>query len=126
MAAATSSTALTPPRKPTWYEEFLIAGLSAVGAICFTNPIDVVKTRMTLQGGSGCESKYPNVATALWRIGRDEGIAGLQRGLPASCLWQFSNVSVRFGVYAAAKQSTGVNDASPFAKWLASLGLAGV
>jgi len=111
---------------PPWYEEFVIAGLSAVGAICFTNPVDVVKTRMTLQAAGG-SSQYPNVLTALWRIGRDEGLTGLQRGLPASCLWQFSNVSVRFGVYGAAKQMTGVDDAeSPLAKFVASLGLAGL
>ena len=122
-----AASVVSPP-KPPWYEEFLIAGLSAVGAICFTNPIDVVKTRMTLQGGArgAGPAEYPNVFTALLKIGREEGLAGLQRGLPASCLWQFSNVSVRFGVYSVAKQSTGVNDASPFAKWLASLGLAGI
>ena len=120
-------TAASPPRKPPWYEEFMIAGLSAVGAICFTNPVDVVKTRMTLQQSAGAAQPYPNVATALIRIGREGGLAGLQRGLGPSCFWQFSNVSVRFGVYAAAKQQTGVSEAqSPFAKWVASLGLAGV
>jgi len=64
----------------------------------------------------------------LMSIGRTEGLAGLQRGLTASCFWQFSNVSVRFGVYASAKKFTGVStgDASPFIKWLQSLGLAGI
>jgi len=58
--------------------------------------------------------------------GRAEGLAGLQRGLGPSCLWQFSNVSVRFGVYASAKRFTGVDGASqsPLVKWVASLGLA--
>ena len=107
------------------WEEFVIAGSAAVGSICITNPIDVVKTRMTLQGQGGA-NPYPNVLSALMQIGRAEGIAGLQRGLPASCLWQFSNVSVRFGVYNAAKQATGVAESSPFVKWLQSLGLAGV
>ena len=112
---------------PPAYEEFVIAGSAAVGAICFTNPIDVVKTRMTLQAASGSKQPYPNVASALLKIGRSEGIAGLQRGLPASCLWQFSNVSVRFGVYASAKTYAGVNDsASPLTKYLISLGLAGI
>ena len=115
--------------KPPWYEEFFIAGFAAVGSICFTNPIDVVKTRMTLQGQGG-SNPYPNVFSALVHIGRTEGIAGLQKGLPASCLWQFSNVSVRFGVYGVAKRATGVGDvtteSSPFVKWLKSMGLAGV
>ena len=112
---------------PPWYEEFLISGFAAVGSICFTNPIDVVKTRMTLQGHGGA-NPYPNVFSALVHIGRTEGVAGLQRGLPASCLWQFSNVSVRFGVYGTAKRLTGVGDSQqqPFVKWIKSLGLAGV
>lgn len=84
---------------------------------------------MTLQGRSG-SNPYPNVFSALIQIGRAEGLAGLQSGLPASCLWQFSNVSVRFGVYAVAKRATGVanraDDASPLLKWLKSLGLAGI
>ena len=108
-----------------WWEEFLIAGLSAVGAICFTNPVDVVKTRMTLQTQKGAKQPYPNVFAALYSIGKREGISGLQRGLPASCLWQFSNVSVRFGVYASSKNLI-APDTSPFAKWLQSLVLAGV
>ena len=109
-----------------WYGEFLVAGTSAVGAICFTNPIDVVKTRMTLQGEGGSASQFGNPASALLRIGRTEGIAGLQRGLGPSCLWQFSNVSVRFGVYSSAKRLTGVEDQTPFRKWLSSLGLAAI
>ena len=113
------------PPPPPWYEEFLIAGLAAVGSICFTNPIDVVKTRMTLQGKGGA-NPYPSVLSALMHIGRAEGLLGLQRGLPASCLWQFSNVSVRFGVYGVAKQVAHVDNSSPFAKWLQSLGLAGI
>ena len=117
--------AAAPAKSPPWYEEFFIAGFAAVGSICFTNPIDVVKTRMTVQGPVGPIS---NPLQGLVHIGRTEGLLGLQRGLPASCLWQFSNVSVRFGVYGVAKTATGVADVkeSPFAKWLKSLGLAGV
>ena len=83
---------------------------------------------MTLQSQTGGKQPYPNVLSALVQIGRAEGLTGLQRGLPASCLWQFSNVSVRFGVYGVAKQMAGVADdgASPFTKWLKSLGLAGI
>ena len=81
---------------------------------------------MTLQASHGGAQPYPNVGAALLKIGQSEGLAGLQRGLSASCLWQFSNVSVRFGVYATAKDKAGVNNASsPFGKYLASLGLAG-
>lgn len=111
-----------------WYSEFIIAGSAAVGAICFTNPIDVVKTRMTLQGEGGTQPQFSNPISALMRIGRSEGIASLQRGLGPSCLWQFANVSVRFGVYASAKKVVGLEGQSKpaFQKWLASLGLAAI
>ena len=117
---------MSAENKAPWYEEFLIAGAAAVGSICFTNPIDVVKTRMALQGQAGGAQPYSNVFSALVQIGRAEGLSGLQRGLPASCLWQFSNVSVRFGVYGMAKGAAGVADDSPFTKWVKSLGLAGI
>ena len=116
--------AAAPAKSPPLYEEFFIAGFAAVGSICFTNPIDVVKTRMTVQGPVG------PISNPLQGLGHIEhrGTARLAARLPASCLWQFSNVSVRFGVYGVAKTATGVADAkeSPLAKWLKSLGLAGV
>ena len=112
-------------RRP-WYGEFLVAGTSAVGAICITNPIDVVKTRMTLQGEAGGATKFRDPISALLQIGRSEGIAGLQRGLGPSCLWQFSNVSVRFGVYSNAKTMVVSENSSPLRKWLHSLGLAAI
>ena len=111
-----------------WWGEFMCAGTSAVMAICVTNPIDVVKTRMQLQGqlGKG-QSPYAGVFDALFQIGRREGVRGLWAGLVPSCWWQFSNVSVRFGVYSAAKRLTGVaDDPSPLRKWAQSVGLAGV
>lgn len=106
-----------------WYAEFVIAGSAAVGAICVTNPIDVVKTRMTLHTHN---SLLANPLSHLLRIGRTEGVSALQRGLLPSCFWQFSNVSVRFGVYAVAKSATRLDDQSPLRKWIASLGLAAV
>jgi solute carrier family 25 protein 34/35 len=112
------------PSRP-WWTEFVTAGTSAVLAICITNPIDVVKTRMTLQGQAG-SVVHNDPLSALVQIGRAEGIGALQRGLPASCLWQFSNVSVRFGVYAVAKRRASVEKLSPFQRWVQSLGLAAV
>lgn len=111
-----------------WWGEFLCAGTSAVLAICCTNPVDVVKTRMQLQGQlNRGASPYRGVGSALLQIGQAEGLRGLQRGLVPACFWQFSNVSVRFGVYSYAKQQAGVKQqASPLLRWVESLGLAGL
>lgn len=104
----------------------MTAGTSAVLSICFCNPVDVVKTRMALQMGKAAQP-YRNVPQALYQIAATEGVAGLQRGLGPACIWQFSNVSVRFGVYALAKEHLGMDQAADgFLKWLRSLGLAAV
>lgn len=111
-----------------WWGEFVCAGSAAVLAICFTNPVDVVKTRLVLQGqlGQGA-TPYRGVIPSLFQIGRAEGWRGLQLGLPPACLWQFSNVSVRFGVYSIAKQRLGAGqEVSPVLRWLQSMGIAAV
>ena len=55
-------------KRPIW-GEFLCAGTSAVMAICINNPIDVIKTRIQLQGqlGQG-RSLYTGVFDALWQM----------------------------------------------------------
>ena len=91
-----------------------------------TNPVDVIKTRMQVQGPVG---PLRGTLHGLAHVGRTEGVRGLQRGLGPSCLWQFSNVSVRFGVYGSVKRLSGVDDnsgLSPLRKWAQSLGIAAV
>lgn len=104
--------------------EFINAGVAAMGAICLTNPVDVVKTRMVTHQRMAAQP-YQGVADALAKIAKAEGLAGLQRGLAPACAWQFSNVSMRFGVYGVAKgRIKPPDDASPLQKYLASLGMA--
>lgn len=38
--------------------ELLLGGIAAVGAGCFTNPLEVVKIRMQLQGELQSRGKY--------------------------------------------------------------------
>jgi solute carrier family 25 protein 34/35 len=108
------------------WSEFLLGGSAAVMAICFTNPIDVVKTRMQLQGElNKGKSPYRGVFHALITIGKNEGVKGLQSGLPASCIWQFSNVAVRFGVYGVAKHHFDINEGTQY-RYAKSMGLAAI
>lgn len=100
------------------HREFLNSGLAAVGAIVFTNPLDVVRTRLQLQGQlqrNPAKKTYRGVGHALYRIGRQEGVRGLQRGLTPACFLQFSNVSMRFGAYNVSKSLFNLNESARYA-----------
>ncbi|KAJ9436335.1 Mitochondrial substrate carrier family protein ucpB [Diplonema papillatum] len=92
--------------------EFLISGASAMLAITFTNPMDVVKTRLQLQGQGGKPKVYNGVSGALSRIWKEEGLRGLNRGLSAAYLLQFTNVGTRFGGYDLVKKLLGIEPGS--------------
>uniref|UniRef100_UPI00398F639D solute carrier family 25 member 35 n=1 Tax=Pristiophorus japonicus TaxID=55135 RepID=UPI00398F639D len=86
--------------------DFVLSGLAACGACVFTHPLEVVKTRMQLQGELQRRGSYPvhyrsvlQAARAVWRA---DGPRALQRGLAAGLLYQFGMNGVRLGAYAAA------------------------
>lgn len=72
---------------------FVSGGMAACFAVTVTNPLEVVKTRLQLQGELASRSQvkrvYTGVFQALGVIGRNEGLKGLQRGLlTAVCMHQ--------------------------------------
>lgn len=75
------------------YTGFLIAGLSSAGATVITNPLEVVKTRMQLQGELAAKGThiepYRNVFQAFYKIAKNDGYFGLQKGLSAALCFQF-------------------------------------
>ncbi|KAJ6652380.1 hypothetical protein lerEdw1_011610 [Lerista edwardsae] len=83
--------------------DFLLGGVAACGACLFTNPLEVVKTRMQLQGelrAPGTYARhYRNVFHAFYTIGRVDGLAALQRGLLPALVYQFSMNGIRLGTY---------------------------
>ena len=81
--------------------EFSIGALSAIAAGTITNPIEVVKTRIQLQGELKKKGQYTvhyrNFLHAVYTIGKTEGIFALQKGLvPALGFQAFMN-GVRLG-----------------------------
>ncbi|XP_072447641.1 solute carrier family 25 member 35 [Chiloscyllium punctatum] len=83
--------------------EFLMAGVAACGACVLTNPLEVVKTRMQLQGELRPRGSYPrlyrNVFHAAATICRADGWAALQRGLLPALIYQFLMNGIRLGTY---------------------------
>uniref|UniRef100_A0A7S0YU59 ADP,ATP carrier protein n=1 Tax=Hemiselmis tepida TaxID=464990 RepID=A0A7S0YU59_9CRYP len=85
-------------------EGMLIAGVGPAGAAVFSNPFDVAKVRMQLQGeaSSGGKAKnkvFCNVWECLYKTGHNEGIRGLQKGLSASIIREGSKNFFRIGLF---------------------------
>lgn len=89
--------------------DFVLSGTAACGACLFTNPLEVVKTRMQLQGELQSRGTYQvyyrNVFHAFYTIGKVEGLSGLQKGLTPGLVYQFFMNGVRLGSYAIIESS---------------------
>jgi hypothetical protein len=75
------------PRQLTLLGSFLASSLSACAACLFTNPMEVIKTRLQLDGEGAAAAaaraprQYTGIADALRKIAAQEGVRGLQAGL---------------------------------------------
>ncbi|KAI8997739.1 mitochondrial carrier domain-containing protein [Pilobolus umbonatus] len=85
---------------------FVIGGLAACGAVTFTNPWEVVKTRLQLQGElvkAGALTKaarpYHNSIQGLKVVFQHEGLRGAQRGLCVAYIYQICLNGSRIGLY---------------------------
>ncbi|XP_041748149.1 solute carrier family 25 member 34 isoform X2 [Coregonus clupeaformis] len=100
-AASVPSPQLPPALWPPL--DFALGALSCCGACVFTNPLEVVKTRLQLQGELRARGTYQRhyrgVVQALWVVGRTDGLRGLQKGLSAGLMYQGLMNGVRLGFY---------------------------
>ncbi|XP_051516038.1 solute carrier family 25 member 35 [Myxocyprinus asiaticus] len=84
--------------------DFVLGGVAACGACLFTNPLEVVKTRMQLQGELKSRGTYQvyyrNVFHAFYTIGKIDGLTGLQKGLVPGLVYQLCMNGVRLGSFA--------------------------
>ncbi|XP_061659020.1 solute carrier family 25 member 35 [Syngnathoides biaculeatus] len=95
--------------------DFLLSGAAACGACLLTNPLEVVKTRMQLQGELQSRGSYQvyyrNVFHAFYTIAKVDGVAGLQKGLVPGLWYQFCMNGVRLGSYAVIESSGHIHTA---------------
>ncbi|CAJ1010561.1 putative Mitochondrial carrier protein [Leishmania naiffi] len=82
----------------------------AVASMCATvisNPFDVMRTRMQLQGELCRRGEYKvlynNLAQGMVRVAREEGLRALQKGLASSVMWQVMQNGIRIGLYPAVR-----------------------
>lgn len=82
----------------------LSGGLAASGACIISNPIEVVKTRLQLQGELQSRAVqqtkvFRNPIQAFYLISKTEGIKGIQKGLVPAVAYQFTMNGFRLGLF---------------------------
>nr|AKN21604.1 slc25a-36 [Schmidtea mediterranea] len=84
-------------------EEMILGGSAASFACIFTNPLEVVKTRLQLQGELKSRGTYAvhykNFFHAFYAISKSDGLMALQNGLVSGLLYQFVMNGTRLGSY---------------------------
>jgi len=95
-----------------------LAGFSNAAAACLTNPVDVVKVRMQMDGegtmkstGSSAARPRGGVLQTGSALLRAEGPLGFYRGIRASLCREMSYSGIRMGLYEPAKQLLSASDA---------------
>lgn len=88
-------------QKVTKFGSFVAGGLAACIAVTVTNPIELIKIRMQLQGelSSSVQRIYKNPLQGMAVIFKNEGIRGLQKGLVAAYIYQICLNGSRLGFY---------------------------
>ncbi|KAF7303220.1 hypothetical protein MKEN_01285800 [Mycena kentingensis (nom. inval.)] len=82
-------------------EGFICGGIAACIAVTVSNPAEVAKTRLQLQGelAKTSEKVYKNAFDAIAKTYRNEGIRGIQRGLGPAYVYQILLNGSRLGFY---------------------------
>jgi len=84
---------------PNW-QNFVFSSSAPMLAVLFTNPFDTAKVRLQLQGQTHAGQKiYRNSLDAMWKIGRNEGLRGLQQGITPAILREGSKNLFRIGMF---------------------------
>ncbi|KAH7425241.1 hypothetical protein KP509_11G045800 [Ceratopteris richardii] len=106
-----------------WRKDLRITALAGISNMCgafVTNPVNVVKVRMQLNGAlpSMSDRIYGGFIAGILRIRRDEGFPALWRGTGAALLREASYSSIRMGLYEPFKMMLGGDDPAHTPLWI--------
>lgn len=108
--------------KPSLIKNVGLAGTAAVMTVLIIHPIDVVKTRLQIQGEAGRATKqYNGISGVIKTVASEEGFGAFYKGIGAACMREASYTSLRLGLYEPMKNLVGADKpgASVFTKFLA-------
>jgi len=97
--------------KSVWKGLFY-GGFSSCVAETVTMPVDVVKTRLQMDGAGGVKMYNGSVDCAMKMV-RAEGPGALFKGLPPALVRQSTYGSLRYGLYGPIRNSLGVKPGTP-------------
>jgi solute carrier family 25 uncoupling protein 8/9 len=80
-------------------------------------PIDVVKTRLQMDGSGGSVKQYTGTMDCAGKLVKAEGPSALFKGLPPALLRQSTYGSLRYGLYGPIKGSLGIKPGEPVPLW---------
>ncbi|CAG9865413.1 unnamed protein product [Phyllotreta striolata] len=94
--------------------DFVIGASAGMGACLFTNPLEVLKTKMQLQGELRAKGQhavhYRNIFHSSYVIAKNDGLLALQKGLVPALWVQVVLNGVRLGFYQWATNKQLLND----------------
>merc|ERR1719310_1850875 len=87
-------------------------GVASCVAETITMPVDVVKTRLQMDGSSGIK-QYNGTMDCAGKMVKAEGPSALFKGLPPALVRQSTYGSLRYGLYGPIKNSLGIKAGQP-------------
>ena len=108
--------------EPTKIVRIALASTSSMFASSITNPVDVIKVRMQLEGELKSHTPlykryYNGFIMGAYRILSDEGIRGWYRGITASLMRELLYGGIRLGAYEPIKELYGATDPAHTPLW---------
>jgi len=95
----------------------IYGGFASCVAETVTMPVDVVKTRLQMDGSGGSIKQYAGTMDCARKLTAAEGPSALFKGLPPALVRQSTYGSLRYGLYGPIKNAMGITPGQPVPLW---------